>query len=105
VGLTETDAVVVGAGPVGLFQVFQLGLQEIACHVVEALPYAGGQCAELYADKPIYDIPTVKVCTGRELTDRLLEQVEPFRPAFHASLTAACWSAHPPDASFSPGPC
>jgi thioredoxin reductase (NADPH) len=95
VGLTETDAVVVGAGPVGLFQVFQLGLQEIACHVVEALPYAGGQCAELYADKPIYDIPTVKVCTGRELTDRLLEQVEPFRPAFHFGEVVAAIQRQP----------
>ena len=71
--MEKTDAVVIGAGPVGLFQVFQLGLQGLACHVIDALPQAGGQCAELYGDKPIYDIPAVPVCTGQELTDRLLE--------------------------------
>lgn len=58
------DAVVIGAGPVGLFQVFQLGLQGIAAHLVDALPHVGGQCAELYPDKPIYDIPGIPVCTG-----------------------------------------
>jgi thioredoxin reductase (NADPH) len=73
----------VGAGPVGLFQVFQLGLQEIKAHVIDSLPYPGGQCVELYADKPIYDIPAVPVCTGRELTDRLLKQIEPFGAVFH----------------------
>ncbi|MBC5767760.1 NAD(P)/FAD-dependent oxidoreductase [Ramlibacter sp. GTP1] len=82
-GLTETDALVVGAGPVGLFQVFQLGLQEIRAHVVDSLPYAGGQCVELYGDKPIYDIPGISVATGRELTERLLQQVEPFSPTLH----------------------
>ena len=55
----ETDALVIGAGPVGLFQVFQLGLQGLSCHVVDALPHIGGQCIELYADKPIYDIPGI----------------------------------------------
>ncbi|MBI5279114.1 MAG: NAD(P)/FAD-dependent oxidoreductase [Burkholderiales bacterium] len=84
-GLTETDSVIVGAGPVGLFQVFQLGLQEIAAHVVDALPCAGGQCVELYGDKPIYDIPGIKVCTGRELVERLLDQLQPFKPQFHFS--------------------
>ena len=79
----ETDAVVVGAGPVGLFQVFELGLQGIRAHVIDSLPFAGGQCIELYADKPIYDIPATKVCTGRELVARLLAQVEPFAPALH----------------------
>lgn len=79
----ETDALVIGAGPAGLFQVFQLGLQDIRSHVVEALPHAGGQCIELYADKPIYDIPAVKVCTGRELTQQLLNQAAPFSPSFH----------------------
>ncbi len=84
-GLIETDAVIVGAGPVGLFQVFQLGLLEVKAHVIDALPYAGGQCAELYPDKPIYDIPAIAVCTGRELTDRLLQQIAPFGATFHYS--------------------
>ena len=63
----ETEALVIGAGPVGLFQVFELGLQEIQAHVVDVLPYVGGQCMALYADKPIYDIPGLPHCTGREL--------------------------------------
>ena len=80
-----TDALVVGAGPVGLFQVFQLGLLELTCQVVDSLPAAGGQCIELYPDKPIYDIPALPRCTGRELVDRLLEQVAPLVPTFHLS--------------------
>lgn len=83
----DTDALVIGAGPVGLFQAFQLGLQGIACHIVDALPHAGGQCAELYADKPIYDIPGIPVCTGRELIERLQQQIHPFKPAFHLGQT------------------
>jgi len=79
----ETDAVIVGAGPVGLFQVFELGLLEIKAHVIDSLPSVGGQCVELYPDKPIYDIPAVPVCTGQELTDNLLKQIEPFGPTFH----------------------
>jgi thioredoxin reductase (NADPH) len=79
----QTDALIIGAGPAGLFQVFELGLREISAHVVDALPFAGGQCVELYGDKPIYDIPALPVCTGRELTDRLLQQVRPFAPTFH----------------------
>ena len=79
----ETDAVVIGAGPVGLFQVFELGLLEIKAHVIDSLPVAGGQCIELYADKPIYDIPGTPVCSGRELVDRLLKQIEPFNAHFH----------------------
>jgi len=79
----ETDAVIVGAGPVGLFQVFELGLLEIKAHIVDSLAYAGGQCIELYPDKPIYDIPAVPVCTGKELTDNLLKQIEPFGATFH----------------------
>ena len=79
----ETDALVIGAGPVGLFQAFQLGLQGMACHVVDALPHVGGQCIELYADKPIYDIPGIAVCTGRELIERLTEQLRPFPPTYH----------------------
>ncbi|MFL6662501.1 MAG: NAD(P)/FAD-dependent oxidoreductase [Rhizobacter sp.] len=79
----ETDAVIVGAGPVGLFQVFELGLLEIKAHIVDSLAYPGGQCIELYPDKPIYDIPAVPVCTGKELTDNLLKQIEPFGAQFH----------------------
>ncbi|SFD65952.1 thioredoxin reductase (NADPH) [Paracidovorax konjaci] len=79
------DAVVIGAGPVGLFQVFQLGLQGIRAHVIDALPHIGGQCAELYADKPLYDIPGVPVCTGRELVALLSRQIEPFAPNLHLS--------------------
>jgi thioredoxin reductase (NADPH) len=79
----ETDAVIVGAGPVGLFQVFELGLLEIKAQIIDSLPYPGGQCIELYPDKPIYDIPAVPVCTGKELTDNLLKQIEPFGASFH----------------------
>ena len=79
----DTDAVIVGAGPVGLFQVFELGLLEIKAHVIDSLAYPGGQCIELYPDKPIYDIPAVPVCTGKELTDSLLKQIAPFDATFH----------------------
>lgn len=79
----ETDAVIIGAGPVGLFQVFELGLLEIKTHVIDSLPEVGGQCIELYPDKPIYDIPAIPVCTGRELVDNLLQQIKPFAPQFH----------------------
>ena len=79
----KTDAVVIGAGPVGLFQVFELGLLEIKAHVIDSLPLPGGQCIELYADKPIYDIPGTPVCSARELVDRLLQQIEPFNATFH----------------------
>jgi thioredoxin reductase (NADPH) len=82
-GPIETDAVIVGAGPVGLFQVFELGLLEIKAHIIDSLAYPGGQCIELYPDKPIYDIPAVPVCTGKELTDSLLKQIEPFGATFH----------------------
>ena len=79
----HTDALVIGAGPVGLFQVFQLGLQGLHAQVVDVLDQAGGQCIELYPDKPLYDIPALPRSTGRELTQRLLQQVAPFQPAFH----------------------
>ncbi|HSN34144.1 MAG TPA: NAD(P)/FAD-dependent oxidoreductase, partial [Ideonella sp.] len=79
----ETDALIVGAGPVGLFQVFELGLLGLKAHVVDSLRGPGGQCTELYPDKPIYDIPAVPVCTGEELTQRLLEQIAPFAPGLH----------------------
>lgn len=86
-GPIETDAVIVGAGPVGLFQVFELGLLEIKAHVIDSLGYPGGQPIELYPDKPIYDIPAIPVCTGKELTDALLKQIEPFGATFHLGQT------------------
>ena len=79
----EIDALIVGAGPVGLFQVFELGLLEIKAHIIDSLKVVGGQCVELYPDKPIYDITAVPICTGQELTDNLLKQIEPFSPTFH----------------------
>lgn len=79
----ETDALIIGAGPVGLFQAFQLGLLEISSHIVDALPHAGGQCVELYGDKPLYDIPGTPATSGRGLVDALLQQVAPFRPTMH----------------------
>jgi thioredoxin reductase (NADPH) len=88
-GPIETDAVIVGAGPVGLFQVFELGLLEIKCHIIDSLTYPGGQCIELYPDKPIYDIPAVPMCTGKELTDSLLRQIEPFGATFHLGQEVA----------------
>ena len=78
-----TDVVIVGAGPVGLFAVFELGLHGLSAHVVDILGKAGGQCAELYPDKPIYDIPALQVISGQELTDNLLRQIEAFAPTFH----------------------
>ena len=82
-GVIEADAVIIGAGPVGLFQVFELGLLEIKAHVIDSLVQAGGQPIELYPDKPIYDIPAIPVCTGQELTASLLKQCSPFKPTFH----------------------
>jgi thioredoxin reductase (NADPH) len=79
----HTDALIVGAGPCGLFQVFELGLLGIKAHLVDSLPKPGGQCTELYPDKPIYDIPALPICGAQELVDRLLEQIKPFAPAFH----------------------
>ena len=93
--MIQTDALVIGAGPVGLFQVFQLGLLGIQAHVVDSLPYVGGQCIELYPDKPIYDIPGTPRCTGRELTANLLEQLEPFMPPFHLSQEVSLLERQP----------
>ncbi|MFZ0854461.1 MAG: NAD(P)/FAD-dependent oxidoreductase [Hyphomicrobiaceae bacterium] len=78
-----TDALIIGAGPVGLFAVFELGLVDIKAHVVDILDKIGGQCAELYPEKPIYDIPGLPIVTGQGLTDRLLEQIKPFGAQFH----------------------
>jgi thioredoxin reductase (NADPH) len=79
----ETDVLIVGAGPCGLFAVFELGLLDLKCHVVDILGKVGGQCSELYPEKPIYDIPALPIVTGQELTDRLMEQIKPFHPVFH----------------------
>ncbi len=79
----ETDAVVIGAGPVGLFAVFELGLVDVTAHVIDVLDKPGGQCAELYPENPIYDIPGLPIVSGQELTDRLMEQIKPFGATFH----------------------
>lgn len=82
-----TDVVIIGAGPTGLFAVFELGLLDIRAHVVDSLRQVGGQCSELYPDKPIYDIPALPVCGAQELVDRLMEQIRPFHPEFHLGQT------------------
>ncbi|MEL7537679.1 MAG: NAD(P)/FAD-dependent oxidoreductase [Pseudomonadota bacterium] len=79
----ETDALIVGAGPCGLFQVFELGLLGLSAEVVESMPRVGGQCAELYPDKPIYDIPAIPVISAQQLVDQLMQQIEPFKAGFH----------------------
>jgi thioredoxin reductase (NADPH) len=79
----KTDALIIGAGPVGLFAVFELGLLDIRAHLVDVLDKPGGQCAELYPEKPIYDIPAVPVITGQGLTEALMAQIKPFQPVFH----------------------
>ena len=81
--IIETQALIVGAGPVGLFAVFELGLLDIKAHVIDILDKPGGQCAELYPEKPIYDIPALPIVTGHELTERLLEQIKPFGATMH----------------------
>ncbi|MEO6012969.1 MAG: NAD(P)/FAD-dependent oxidoreductase [Devosia sp.] len=81
----ETDVVIIGAGPVGLFAVFELGLLDIKCHLVDILDRPGGQCAELYPEKPIYDIPGFPIVTGQGLVDNLMQQIAPFGPQFHFS--------------------
>ena len=79
----QTEVVIVGAGPCGLFQVFELGLLGMRAHVLDSLKAPGGQCTELYPDKPIYDIPALPVCGAQELVDRLMQQIKPFEPVFH----------------------
>ena len=82
-GAIQADVVIIGAGPCGLFQIFELGLLGIHAHVVDSLKHPGGQCSELYPEKPIYDIPALPVCGAQELVDRLLEQAKPFNAQFH----------------------
>jgi thioredoxin reductase (NADPH) len=79
----KADAVIIGAGPVGLFAVFELGLVDIKAHVIDILDRPGGQCTELYPEKPIYDIPGLTVVTGQELTDKLMDQIKPFGAEYH----------------------
>lgn len=81
--IAQTDVVIIGAGPVGLFAVFELGLLDLKCHLIDILDRPGGQCAELYPEKPIYDIPAWPEISGQGLTDRLMEQIAPFEPVFH----------------------
>src|SRR5215472_1145477 len=95
-----TEVVIVGAGPCGLFQVFELGLLGIGAHVVDSLRHAGGQCAELYPDKPIYDIPALPVCGAQELIDRLLQQIKPFKAPIHLGHEVVEFAARP-DGRFS----
>ena len=87
--LVETDVAIIGAGPIGLFAVFELGLLDLKTHLVDILDRPGGQCTELYPEKPIYDIPGLPIVTGQELTNRLLEQVKPFHPSFHFNEMAS----------------
>jgi thioredoxin reductase (NADPH) len=82
-GAIQADAVIIGAGPCGLFQIFELGLLGIRAHIVDSLKHPGGQCSELYPEKPIYDIPALPVCGAQELIDRLLQQAKPFNAQFH----------------------
>ncbi len=84
----QTDVIIIGAGPVGLFAVFELGLLNLKCHLIDVLDKPGGQCAELYPEKPIYDIPAFPVVSGQELTDNLMAQIAPFDPVFHLGQTA-----------------
>ena len=79
----QTEVVIIGAGPCGLFQVFELGLLGMRAHLLDSLKAPGGQCTELYPDKPIYDIPALPVCGAQELVDRLMQQIRPFDPVFH----------------------
>lgn len=81
----DTEIAIIGAGPCGLFAVFELGLLNLKCHLIDILNRPGGQCAELYPEKPIYDIPALPIVTGQELTDNLLKQIAPFKPEFHFS--------------------
>ena len=79
----KTDVLIIGAGPCGLFAVFELGLLDMKAHLIDILDKIGGQCAELYPEKPIYDIPGIPFVTGQGLTEALMEQVKPFNPTFH----------------------
>ena len=80
--MIQTDILIIGAGPCGLFTVFEAGLLKLRCHLIDALPQAGGQCSEIYPKKPIYDIPAYPSILAGDLVDKLMEQAEPFKPGF-----------------------
>ena len=80
--MIQTDILIIGAGPCGLFTVFEAGLLKMRCHLIDSLPHPGGQCTEIYPKKPIYDIPAYPSILAGELTERLMEQIEPFSPGF-----------------------
>ena len=90
----KTDCLVIGAGPVGLFAVFELGILGLKSEVVDNLDKIGGQCAELYPDKPIYDIPGLPSCTGQSLVNNLLKQIEPFKTPIHLNQRIAVSYTH-----------
>ncbi|GAB5387801.1 MAG: NAD(P)/FAD-dependent oxidoreductase [Alphaproteobacteria bacterium] len=96
----KTDCIIIGAGPVGLFAVFELGLLDIKTHLIDILDRPGGQCAELYPEKPIYDIPALPIVTGQELTDRLMEQIKPFNSGFTFNEMVAEVETLPDDQGF-----
>ena len=96
----KTDVLIIGAGPVGLFAVFELGLLDLKCHLVDVLDRVGGQCSEFYPEKPIYDIPGLPVCTGQSLVDNLMQQIAPFEPEFHLGQLVSEVTEHP-DGSWS----
>jgi thioredoxin reductase (NADPH) len=85
----QTDVVIIGAGPVGLFAVFECGMVRLHCHVIDVLDDAGGQCTALYPEKPIYDIPGIPFCTGHSLVEALLTQIKPFGAQFHLQEMAS----------------
>jgi thioredoxin reductase (NADPH) len=97
--MQRCDAVIIGAGPVGLFQVFELGLLGVYAHIIDSMPAIGGQCIELYPDKPIYDIPAIPECSARELVERLQQQIRPFAPETHLGATVTA-VARMPDGRF-----
>ena len=86
--MIETDIIIIGAGPTGLFAVFEAGLLKLRCHLIDSLPQPGGQCSEIYPKKPIYDIPSQPEILAGDLVDKLMEQIEPFQPGFTLGETA-----------------
>ena len=86
--MIKTDIVIIGAGPTGLFAVFEAGLLKLRCHLIDSLPQPGGQCAEIYPKKPIYDIPSQPEILAEDLVDKLMSQIEPFQPGFTLGETA-----------------
>ncbi|MGB1362304.1 MAG: NAD(P)/FAD-dependent oxidoreductase, partial [Flavobacteriaceae bacterium] len=86
--MIKTDIIIIGAGPTGLFAVFEAGLLKLKCHLIDSLPKAGGQCAEIYPKKPIYDIPSRPEILAGDLVDQLMVQIQPFQPGFTLGETA-----------------